>query len=321
MRAKEEIFKQKQYKKRRQEEKQRLCFERYKRIKVERLDHKNPIKGMKFRKIIRPIMRLCLLVQRKICGLRIELISEYYEKSDKQIVFVVSHIGKWDFEIVNEIIKDHFYIIAADFMHMHGNLAGFFMNAFGVIYIDEQDKEDRANSKKMMEAVLRQSDNIMIFPEGAWNLSENELIYDLAFGCVEVALNTDSVIIPICLEQYGKRFVINIGKQYIPTDLVTSIQELRDIMATLKYEIWQHEGIIKRNSITYDYWHKFLKERIGEWHGYDMHDQLINTWLPHKKREYFEILHDMRRLKITEKNSFLIMDKEKYIQFLKTKEI
>ena len=105
MRAKEEIFKQKQYKKRRQEEKQRLCFERYKRIKVERLDHKNPIKGMKFRKIIRPIMRLCLLVQRKICGLRIELISEYYGKSDKQIVFVVSHIGKWDFEIVNEIIK------------------------------------------------------------------------------------------------------------------------------------------------------------------------------------------------------------------------
>ena len=27
-------------------------------------------------------------------------------------------------------------------------------DAFGVIFVDEQDKEDRANSKKMMEAVL-----------------------------------------------------------------------------------------------------------------------------------------------------------------------
>lgn len=194
------------------EQKQRLRFEKYKQVKAERLTHKKPVKGVRFRKLIRPLMRLCLTVQRKMYGFTVELMSDYYEKSDKQIVFAVSHIGKWDFEIVNEIIKDHFYVIAADFMHMYGNVAGGFLNAFGVIYVDEFDKEDRTNSRKMMEAVLRQKDNVMIFPEGSWNFSENELIYDLPFGCVDMALATDSVIVPICIEQYGKRFVVNIGK-------------------------------------------------------------------------------------------------------------
>lgn len=298
------------------EQKQRLRFEKYKQVKAERLTHKKPVKGVGFRKFIRPLMRLCLTVQRKTYGFTVELMSDYYEKSDKQIVFAVSHIGKWDFEIVNEIIKDHFYVIAADFMHMYGNVAGGFLNAFGVIYVDELDKEDRINSRKMMEAVLRQKDNVMIFPEGSWNFSENELIYDLPFGCVDMALATDSVIVPICIEQYGKRFVVNIGKQFVPTDRVSSTRELRDIMATLKFEIWEREGIIGRASIPYDYWDKFLQERMSEWWGYGMCEQLINTWLPPAKREYLQILRDMRELKITEKNRFMVMDREKYIQSL-----
>ncbi len=266
------------------EQKHRLRFERYKQKKAERLNHKNPVKGVCFRKFIRPFMRLCLAIQRKMHGFKVELISGYYEKKDKQIVFAVSHIGKWDYEIVNEIIKDHFYVIAADFMHMYGNSAGGFLNAFGVIYIDELDKEDRINSRKMMEAVLRQKDNMLIFPEGTWNFSENELIYDLPFGCVDMALATDSVIIPICVEQYQKRFVVNIGKQFVPTDRVASTQELRDIMATLKFEIWEREGITGRDSIPYDYWNKFLCERVNEWWGYNMREQLINTWLPPEKK-------------------------------------
>lgn len=290
-----------------------LAFEQYKRVKAQRLKKLKPIKGLKFRKIIRPLMRLMLFCQRKFCGLKIEFINGKLEPTTKQRVFAVSHIGKWDFEIINEALRPHFHILASDFINMHGKFAGWAMNAFGVIFVDEQDKEDRANSKKMMEAVLRQGDNMMIFPEAAWNLSENELIYDIAFGTVDIAMATDSVITPICMEQYGKRFVINVGKNYVPSDKVASTQELRDIMATLKWEIWEQEGITSRFDIPYDYWDRFLQKRVSEWPGYDIHAQITDTFIPKCKKEYYEILRDMRKVKLTDKNCFMIMDKDRFI--------
>lgn len=297
-------------------EKQRLAFEKYKREKEKRLSKKKPIKWIRLKKMIRPAMRAVLKFQRKICGFTIEYVNKELELTNKQHVFAVSHIGKWDFEIVNEALKPHFHILASDFMNMHGNFSGYAMNAFGVVFVDEQDKADRANTKKMMEAVLRQGDNIMIFPEAAWNFSENEMIYDIAFGAVDIAMATDSVIVPISLEQYGKRFVINIGKNYVPANKEGSTRELRDIMATLKYEIWEREGMTHRSDIPYDYWEKFLKERVSEWPGYDMHAQVTDTFIPKYKKEYFAVLKDMRKLKITEKNCFLVMDKKNFIHSL-----
>ena len=82
-------------------------------------------------------------------------------------------------------------------------------------------------------------------------LSENEIIYDIAFGAVDIAMATDSVIVPISMEQYGKRFVINIGSNFIPTDKVDSTRELRDRMASLKYAIWEKEGITCRADILH----------------------------------------------------------------------
>lgn len=128
--------------------KQRIAFEQYKVKKSERLKDNKPIKHLWLRKAFRPLMRAMLWCQRKICGFSIEFINSELEPTDKQRVFAVSHIGKWDFEIVNEVIKPHFHILASDFMNMHGKFVGYAMNAFGVIFVDEQDKEDRANTRR-----------------------------------------------------------------------------------------------------------------------------------------------------------------------------
>ncbi len=291
-------------------------FEDYKEKKAIRLKHEKPVKGILFRKMIRPVMRAALFLQRKACGLSYEFLDGKLppRNTKRPVVFAVSHIGKWDFEIINEAIKPHFHILAADFVAMHGTFSGFFMNAFGVIFVDVMDREDRKNSRSMMEAVLKQGDNMMIFPEAAWNFSENEIIYDIPFGCVDIALAADAAIIPICMEQYGKHFVINVGDEFYPTDRVNSTQELRDIMASLKYKIWEHKGIQKRSELSYDYWHNFLQERMAEWKSYDIHGQITNVFMPRAKKEYFETLRDMRKLNITEKNYFMVMDLKNYLK-------
>ena len=54
-----------------------------------------------------------------------ELLSDIKMPEDRAVIFALTHIGKWDLEIVNEQIKTQFFVVAADFMHMWGTVSGF----------------------------------------------------------------------------------------------------------------------------------------------------------------------------------------------------
>lgn len=312
--------------------KKKAKFEKYKQNKSYIVQCDIPIKHIALKKKLRPLLRAILFMQRKIKGQTIELLNGKIPEIGCPIVFAVSHIGKYDFEIVNEIIPQHFHVIASDFMNMTGNINGLFMEANGVIFMDIDSKEDRENSRKMMLKVLEQGDNMMIFPEGVWNLSQNEIIRDIHFGVVDIALEKSAVIIPIAVEQYGKRFVVNIGKVYNPSitlQLITDIpyfqlnetderkqplklqikveaaRELRDRLATLKFEIWEREGITHRADIPYGYWNQFIKDRVSEWTGFSMSELIRNGSFPPDKRKYNTMLNEISKMKISKWNEFL----------------
>lgn len=192
--------------------KKRQQFEQYKQKKQKILLQDSYI-PMKIRKIIRPLLRGMLRVSRKMQGYEIEILKRTELPQGKPLIFAVSHIAKLDFEIVSEIIKEQYYVLAADFVHMKGTFSGFFLWMNGVIYIDVLDKQDRKNSRNFMAKVLKQGGNIMLFPEGDWNLSPNELIYDIQLGTVDMAMETGASIIPISVEIYDeqKKFVVNMG--------------------------------------------------------------------------------------------------------------
>lgn len=78
----------------------------------------------------------------------------------------------------------------------------------------------------------------MIFPEGTWNLSENEIVRDIAYGVADAAISADAVIVPIAIEQYGKHFVICQGEVLEPAilqqaDRTMLTTALRDEFASL----------------------------------------------------------------------------------------
>lgn len=156
-------------------------LERYKKNKILILKQKKKLPNDTIRKLLRPFFRSCLWIQRKINGFSVEVLNKVKVPQDRSIIFAVTHIGKWDFEIVNEQIKEQFFVIVADFMHMYGTVSGFFMRLNGVIYVDEESREDKANTKSVMIKLLQSGKNVMIFPEGTWNLSENEIIRDIAY--------------------------------------------------------------------------------------------------------------------------------------------
>lgn len=305
------------------EERVDLHFKKYQERKNRIIANGEAIKGIRWRKAIRPILRIVLKVMRKAAGQTIEIMSTKYPSTDRPIVYAVSHIGKFDFERVNEIIPNHFFVAVADYKVMYGNINGIFMYLTGVVWINEKSRQDRNNSKQIMTSILRQGDNILIFPEGTWNLSENEIIRDTSFGAVHCALEANAIIVPIAMEQYDKRFVINVGGCLDPMviarkyskikyselnddkkeDKEAAIQIrtetnriLRDAMATLKYEIWEKEGVAKRIDISNNYWEEFIRERVNEWPAYDMDAQIDNGCFPKEKKEWIKVQQAMAKL-------------------------
>lgn len=298
------------------QDKKRREFEKY-RLRKQNFILKDSYIPKVIRRIIRPLLRVMLKVSRSLQGYRIEIMRKTKIPHDKPVIFAVSHIGKLDFEIVSEVIKKQYHVLAADFMHMKGTFSGFFLWMNGVIYIDVLDKNDRKNSRDLMVNILKQKGNIMIFPEGTWNLSPNEIIYDIQLGTVDMAMETGAVIIPISLEQYEeqKKFVINMGEPIeqemaygnVREYKIKKTSELRDIMATLKYEIWEWEGITNRSDIKPNYWSDFVAHRCAEWRGYDLREQIDNCYIPKEKLEYWDLMRDLRNMRVRKANSFLFM--------------
>lgn len=295
-------------------------FEKYKQGK-KRCLIKNSYIPMKLRKMIHPLLHVMLLVSRKSRGYKIEVINKPRVVSNRPVIYAVSHIGKFDFEIVSEIITQQVFVLAADFVHTKGTFSGFFLWMNGVVYIDVLDKEDRKNSRNIMVKIAKQGGNIMIFPEGTWNLSPNEIVYDIQLGTVDIAMETGAVILPISVEQYEeeKKFVVNAGdiievKQRDDREYkIKKTQELRDAMATLKYEIWEREGIVERNTIKINHWENFILHRCKEWPQYTFREQIDNCYIPREKTEYWEVIRDVKNMKIREVNKFLFMQKDDFL--------
>lgn len=191
------------------------------------------------------------------------------------VIFAITHIGKLDIEIVSEAIRDHYILLSGDFEHIQGNINAPFLGLNGVIYFNEKVKEDRHLVSKRMIAVLQAGGNLMYFPEGTWNLHPCLPLLPCYWGIIDVARQGKAIIIPVAIEQYEKHFKINIGKNFDVTDYPDTQQgksnaiiDLRDALATLKWEIWETE-VVKRKEVDWADWEIYKKRRFSEWIHFD----------------------------------------------------
>ena len=99
-------------------------------------------------------------------------------------------------------------------------------------------------------------------------------------GSAKMAMETDTTIIPVAIEQYDKRFVINFGSELHTEDFRSSAeltQTLRDAMATLKWGIWEQEGIQSRADIPEDYSEQFIRQFAQRLYPYDTLESVERT--------------------------------------------
>ncbi len=222
---------------------------------------------------------------------------------NRSVIFANTHRFKPDFEKITIANPSPSFVIASDFINAYGTINGWYFNTRPTIFVNPYSKDDKNNTYIMMKKYLNAGMNCTIFPEAVWNLSENKIVLDIFTGTVKAALETNSVIIPIAIERYGKKYIINCGEVYDPSIIIEEkLKEcnlsdfnnlcqktkkemilkcntiLRDKMASLLYEIWYDHamkfGYEKREKIEENYWENFVYKLTNEWPGYKLQDNV-----------------------------------------------
>lgn len=228
-----------------------------------------PIKGIKWRQILHGLILFCIKCECLFSGIRVKVIGDERTTTDKPIIYACTHIGRYDVESNFLSLKKHFYIFYGDPREVYRSFDGLLLHLNGVIYADTCSKEDRFLGKESCVKLLKQGGSLLIYPEGAWNITNNQVVMKLFTGSVEMAIRSGAQIVPIAMENRGNTYYVNIGKNidYSHASL-TQKRELtdllRDIMCTLKWEIWEKEGIQKRTSIPPEYKKIFLEQIMSQ---------------------------------------------------------
>ena len=63
------------------------------------------------RKKIHKYILAIYTLKNKLGGFTHEIIKDEREKTDRPIIFAITHVGKFDIEVISEAIKEHYYLL------------------------------------------------------------------------------------------------------------------------------------------------------------------------------------------------------------------
>lgn len=236
----------------------------------------------------------------------------------ESIIYACTHVGGNDVECLIEAIKNPCFIFAGDPKEMYLNLDGLMMALNGSIFLDSFDKEDRYIAKQTAISLLKQGGSLMIFPEGAWNISKNQPVMGLFHGTSEIGILSQAQIIPVAIEHYGKNYYVNIGenipcKDRKPEEKEALTGQLRDILASLKWEIFERAGMTKRASMAKESWQSFLDEMfVKKELSYSLQDVEDTMFKPRNQTPPKEAFSYLSKLQPRKENAFLTKSTMEY---------
>lgn len=229
---------------------------------------------------------------------------------DKPVIYAVNHSCFADTPIMGRITPQRSYILLGKQRLGFSDWLYFILN--GVIFVDRKGKEDMAASKLTMSAYLSKGRSIVIFPEGTWNLTENQLMLPMKWGVIDVAQKTGAQIIPTVLEysRGEKKCFVRFGEPMVvsPEDSkAEAIAALRDTMASMRWAFWERNGLFSRAELDLDAEQKKLFYAVKEYPPIDWEYESSCIYHPHTEpREAFAHLD---RLIPRKENAFLLRER------------
>ena len=244
-------------------------------------------------------------------------VKEYNCNDKGNKIYSCTHIGGNDIQRALQVMNVPAYLMLGDPGILYKKLIYQALRFNGVIPLETKDRKDRKNAYNRSIELLENGGNLLIYPEGAWNVLPNKLVMELFTGTVRMARETGKPIVPIGMEQIGNTFYIKVGKQYIvdencPLSDEELTNELREKMATLKREILESvykDNLVERPSLPYlpiDGTRKFQDDiiaRCNYGYGFSLGDALSERF--HNKHiteieEVFSFIENMSEEEISD---------------------
>lgn len=245
-------------------------------------EHKIPLKNIELRNKIHSLLVLIIKIDRLLNKENIKIINDGRIKTHNSKIYACTHIGGNDIQRTFEAIKEPAYLFLGDPKGIYKDLSGLLLFLNGMIPLETYDKMDRRIAKERSIELLNNGGNLLIYPEGAWNITQNLPVMKLYDGVSIIAQETGADIIPMAIEQYDNNFIVSIGENIqmnkvngISVKELTSL--LRDRMATEKWKIWDYNGVVKREKVTNISLEQYQQEIINKCgYGFTIED-VINT--------------------------------------------
>lgn len=245
-----------------------------------RFENGDKLRNIWLRKRIHSLLLLIIKIDRLVAKESLTVISDERVKSKSPKIYACTHIGGNDIQRTFEAIKEHAYLFLGDPKEIYRDATGVLLNLNGVIPLETNNKLDRKIAKSRSIELLNKGGNLLIYPEGAWNIFANLPVMKLYDGTSIMAQETGSDVIPVGIEQYDKDFFVSMGENIkagkmldMPYKELTSL--IRDEMATQKWKIWEsrpsgnHEELAK---IQLDQFQQEIIDRCG--YGFTVQDVL-----------------------------------------------
>lgn len=292
---------------------------------LRKYEYKNGVKlkGIDARKKVHFLVDIILKIDQILSREEIIILNDLHNtNSKKPRIYACTHIGGNDIQRTFQVIKEPAYLMLGDpgILYKMPIYQGLKLN--GVIPLETEDREDRKIAYNRSLELLNKGGNLLIYPEGAWNVSPNLVVMKIFNGTVRMAQETGAEIIPIGVEQYDKSFYFNIGENYtIPRDSSKSVNELRDELrdklATLKWDIMESQPKLDRSRIPDNYLQEFQDEiiaRCNYGYGFSLEDALRESFHDKNIVTYQEVFSFLENLEVGANNAFLMKDKQSFNQ-------
>lgn len=228
------------------------------------------LRAIRQRAAIYPLFAIFLRLDRLLRRQHITVMGSRKQHTGP-VIYACTHITQNDLENIYEKLGRGCWWFVGDPCVLYKDLSGLLLYLNGSIFMETGDREDRKVAYSRAVEVLRGGGSLMIYPEGARNVSENLPVWELFQGTARMALETGAKLVPIAIEQFDRRFVINFGEELLPADFAGSAaltRRLRDALATLKWEIWEREGLCRRDSLPEGYgetYRQTFAKRLAPW--------------------------------------------------------
>ena len=252
-----------------------------------------------------------LIIIRLFAKRKVIVISDKRKKTKKTVIYACTHIGAHDVESTFEAIRVPCYLFMGDAREIYRTMDGIMLWLNGVIFFDTEDKQDRYIAKERSISLLQSGGSLLIYPEGAWNITENEIVMPLYAGTAEMAIKSGAEIVPMAIERYGERYMVAIGENLSTYNLEVSdkyelTNRLRDELVDLKWMIWEREGIQHRKDIPKGYSDWFFHDVMHcDAATYTYEDVLVTRFRTEEMLEMEAVRKHLDNVVVRKENSFL----------------